>query len=164
MPKGVVKFDQKRKDEFLAQLQETGLKNHAARAVGINRNTVYHAMEKDEEFALQVADAMETYREGLIAEAFRRGVQGVEEPLYFQGKLSGDVVRKYSDRLLERLLEAHVPGFGKKVDVEHKHTGGVLVVHSDVQSREDWEKKFGGERIIEGASVHVLPATDGADT
>ena len=43
----------------------------------------------------------------LEREAHRRGIEGWDEPLYYQGKLTGHTIRKRSDRILMMLYERH---------------------------------------------------------
>lgn len=55
-------------------------------------------------------------------EAYRRAVEGVDEPRTVAG--GEKIVRVYSDRLLEKLLEAHVLAFRRNSEVELKAPNG----------------------------------------
>jgi len=93
-----------KKKDFLEALRTTGLVTDACKIAGIGRRTPYDWAQKSEEFA----EAMEAARaEGEMVlldevrkEARRRGIEGWEEPLVYQGRLTGDTVRKWSDNLL----------------------------------------------------------------
>jgi hypothetical protein len=74
--------------------------------------------EKDPDFDEAWAQAQLEAAGKLRAEAWRRGVDGVEDPLSFRGQLTGDAVKKYSDTLLLALLKAHDPAFRESSKVE----------------------------------------------
>jgi len=75
-------------DAFLAALREYPVLGHACEAVGIDRATAWRAREKDANFAKEVADALEEGIDRAEKEAFRRGVEGVEEPVVYRGELT----------------------------------------------------------------------------
>lgn len=105
----------RRRAAFLQVLAATGNVSAAARAAGLARWRLYARRQKDPEFAAAWRDAEEEAVDLLEAEARRRAVDGVEEPLMGGGKLIKDegghviTVRRYNDRLLELLLKAHRP-------------------------------------------------------
>lgn len=116
----------------MSALAETGNVTLAASAAGVNRATPYRWRQDDPDFARAWEDAMEAAADKLEQEAWRRAVEGVEEPVYRGGKLVG-TVRKYSDTLLifllkgarphkyqDRVVQQHVGAGGGPV--EHKHT------------------------------------------
>lgn len=109
------RFTRARRDKFLRVLAETGNVTAAAREAGMARSQFYVVRAADPSFAVLWRDAEEAAADLLEAEARRRAVDGVEEPLMGGGKLIKDddgnavLVRKYNDRLLEFLLKAHRP-------------------------------------------------------
>lgn len=135
-------FDAPAKERFLDHFMQFGQLVHAAMYANVSRQTVVNHMESDPVFGEMVADAKKLYAEAAIIEARRRALKGVDEPLSYQGKRTGDTINKKSDRLLERVLEAEADGYGKKLDVSHTHQGGILVVQTDVKSLDDWKQKF----------------------
>lgn len=90
----------------------------AAKAIGRTARGVRGYMRSNEEFAARVRDARFDMAEAVVAEAFRRAVDGYDEPLTHKGFLTGDVVRKYSDAVIVKMLAA-VPGFGDKIEVSN---------------------------------------------
>lgn len=100
---------------FLDILGRTGNVSAAARMAGLSRSSAYALRRRDPGFAAAWRDAEEEAVDLLEAEARRRAVEGIEEPLMGGGKLIKDddgqvvTVRKYNDRLLEFLLKAHRP-------------------------------------------------------
>lgn len=124
--------DDNRRDLFLEALAVNGTPRTAARDVGVSMAQVYAARRNNEDFRALYAEAMETYRESLLAEATRRARDGVKEAIFYRG-VQARVIdpttvdlpedeRKYipafkvnySDTLLLALLRAHYPQFADK--------------------------------------------------
>lgn len=143
--KGYVRFDEERKNQFLTALAETGLQALSARLSGVSVQTIQNHRKSDPVFEEAYLDAEGHYHDSIVAEMARRGHYGYDEPLVFQGKKTGHYVRRYSDRLLERLAEARVPGFGRKTEVDVNVKGGVLLVHTAAKDANDWAAKYGDE-------------------
>lgn len=85
--------------------------------------------EKDPEFDAAWEEALEAAVDKLRLEAWRRGAEGVLEPVTYQGefcyqrnKITGEVeqvaVRKYSDGLLTTLLKRYDPAFRERTGVD----------------------------------------------
>lgn len=93
---------------FLVAYAECGTIRHAAKAAGIGRRTHYEWIDADPEYAEAFEDATQEAGESLEAEARRRAVEGVDQPVYQGGKKVG-VIRKHSDVLLIFLLNGIFP-------------------------------------------------------
>ena len=110
---------------FLEELTRRGIVSDAAHAAGIGRATAYQWRDADAEFAAGWTAAIEAAADTMEREAFRRAVEGVEEPVV--GRVGRDqdgivtYVRKYSDSLLTTLLKAHKPEKYRERN-ETKHT------------------------------------------
>lgn len=129
----------RRKRVFLKSLAEMGVVSRAAAAAGWTASTAYSFRKSDPEFKDMWDNALSFATDSLEYEARRRGMHGVEKPVYQQGKLVG-YIREYSDPLLVLLLKAHRKDlFGDQQKLEHNHKGGVLVVPG-VSSEDAWEK------------------------
>lgn len=99
---------------FLAALAETGIVTRAAEAAGVETSTVYSLREVDEAFADAWRIARESAADRMEAEALRRAVDGVDEPVFGSGGVGvGSVkvgsIRRYSDTLLIFLLKGIRP-------------------------------------------------------
>jgi len=106
------------REKFIATLRATCNVSEAARTAGIDRATAYRWRDANKEFLGLWLDAEKEAADALEGEAWRRGVEGVEEPVFHQGKVCGHI-RKYSDRMLEILLKGHKPKrFVEKAAVE----------------------------------------------
>jgi len=143
-------FDADRKAEFLRELAATGRRTDARNAVGISARTITYHLSPDSdrydpEFAAGYEEAMQEYRDALVREAHRRAVEGVPEPVYYQGARVKEkdgreaVVLKYSDRMLELLLKRHIPEFRDRTTVDQtvKHEGRVELADLKQLPRDD---------------------------
>lgn len=115
----------KRRQRFLDRLAETGNVSTAAALIGCSRSGVYEQRNNDPEFSAAWDVALEVAADALEAEARRRALDGVEEPVFHRGETCG-YVRKYSDTLLIFLLKGVRPEkFRERSSVEH--SGGIKV-------------------------------------
>lgn len=99
----------KSREGFLEALRQGMSVSAAVKASGMGQTYLYERKKTDEEFAKDWDAAIEVGSDMIEDEIKRRGVDGWDEPLAFQGQLTGDVVRKYSDTLLIFLAKARRP-------------------------------------------------------
>jgi hypothetical protein len=110
-----LKLTPARRKRFLEVLAETGNVTVAVRLSGTSRTRAYELRKADDEFAAAWGEAEEIAADRLEAEAWRRAVEGIAEPLVSAGKIVRDddgqpiAIRRYSDNLLLALLKAHRP-------------------------------------------------------
>lgn len=102
------KLTLKKRKVFLAVLAECASVTKAAESIGITRQRLYEVKAVDEPFSVEWESAVEQGTDSLEDEAWRRAVEGVEDPVYFMGTRV-DTVRKYSDGLLTLLLKSRRP-------------------------------------------------------
>lgn len=127
-----VKFDEERKERFLRILAATGVVSRAVEGTGVSRFTVYEHRKNDADFRRRWEEADEAYADALEAEAYRRAVKGVEEPVFYQGEVCGKI-RRYSDSLLAQQLKARRPERYRErvsMDANVNVKSGVLIVPS----------------------------------
>jgi hypothetical protein len=109
------KLTRARQESFLKALAQNGNVTAAVAAAGTSRTRVYELRKTDTAFAAAWDEAEQTAADALEAEARRRAVEGVQEPLVSAGKLVRDddgqliAIRRYSDNLLLALLKARRP-------------------------------------------------------
>lgn len=116
-----MKFTKEKQKKFLEHLASTGNVTASAALVGMSRRGIYKHRDKNMKFAVAWEDALEDAADSLEAEARRRAVEGVDEPVYYQGKPVG-YVRKHSDAMLMFLLKGNKPDkFRERFN--HEHTG-----------------------------------------
>jgi AcrR family transcriptional regulator len=104
---------------FLEELRQHATVKRAAKAAKIHHSTVYERLAKDEVFRRAVEEALEVGAVALEQEAIRRAVEGVKEPVFYQGQ-KVDTVTRYSDTLLIFLLKGLKP---ERYKDRHEHTG-----------------------------------------
>ena len=96
------------KPAFIEVLRATGNVTLAAQHAGQSRNQVHDVRQRSKRFAAQWDNALEEATDLLEAEALRRAFTGIDEPVFYKGKVVGST-KKYSRPLLMFLLEAHRP-------------------------------------------------------
>jgi len=100
---------------FLAAFAESCSVQKAARWAGVHRQCHYDWLELDPSYPRRFSEARARAAQTLEDEAVRRAKDGVKKVLFYKGEpiklkdgsIATEVV--YSDRLLERLLEANDP-------------------------------------------------------
>ena len=124
-----LKLTRERQERFLKALAETGIVSAAVEMAGTSRTRVYELRKHDAGFAAAWEEADERAADALEAEAWRRAVDGVQEPLVRGGKVVRDddgqpiAIRRYSDALMIALLKARRPErFKDRAVVEHDIT------------------------------------------
>jgi len=137
-----IKFGEEEKEIFLEEYRKWGRMGEAAARVGVSSQCVRAHVHEDEEFAEALLIAEEEYKEKLI---------GHQQDLVFNGTLkksydrNGNLVSEetiYPIRLIELELKKHDPGYRDKQEVAVTHSGGVLIAPAEMNSIDDWEKKF----------------------
>lgn len=97
-----------------------------AEVAGTTYNTLLGWRQNDPLFAAEVAEAMLEGNDRLHEEAVRRAAEGVQEPVFYQGQVSGYITR-YSDRLLEFLMSHRDKQFRSTQDINIRTPDGVDV-------------------------------------
>ena len=149
----------KKKNTFLAALAKNGVVSYACEAADTTNVTAYSHRKKDPVFAAAWAEALEGAIQRLEQEAFRRAVDGVEEPVFHKGVICGRI-KKYSDTLLIFLMKANRPEkYRDRFDVnisgtvKHKHQLDLSTLkEGDLQLL---EKLMGKARIIDSTAERV---------
>jgi len=131
------------KQKFLFALAETGSVRLASQASGKSRSAWIKQRAKDEAFAKDWDQSIETYVEILEAEADRRAISGDEEPIFYGGKLVG-VRTKPSDSLLMFRLKALRPQRYRDANSDNALSIKVEVrSFADMPDASSWREKEG---------------------
>jgi len=135
---------------YLDEVARTGLLMRSAAVADVSYQTIKRNREEHDEFEAAVQEALDVYRETIEAEIHRRGMEGVETPVF--GSLGANAgtgvvghVRKYSDKLLELHAKRHIAAYREKAQIDANITGGVLLVREPPESEEEWRKRHNGE-------------------
>jgi hypothetical protein len=113
---------QAKQTKFLAAVALFFDVSKGCKAAGVARSTVYGEWWKQPAFKAALDDAIQQAADNSEAELYRRGVLGVTEPVFYQGKRVSSV-RKYSDGCLLAYLKGRRPEiYRDRVDVQHKYS------------------------------------------
>lgn len=117
-----------KKRAYVAQLAQTGHLGDAAQAAGVDLKTGWNWRNDPDDpgflEAVELARALACDR--IEAEITRRALEGVEEPVYQQGRMVG-TVRRFSDVLLIFMAKAAMPKKYRE-RVEHSTEDGKPLV------------------------------------
>lgn len=131
-----------KKAAFLRSYSQHGNQTRAASDVGVHRNTPDDWRAKDPAFNEQFVVAADMATDLLVDEARRRAAEGVEKPVYQNGKLVGHI-REFSDTLLMFLIKGQRPAqYRDNSKIELTGPGGGPLQHTiaPIQSMNDHEK------------------------
>lgn len=138
-------FDKRAQQKFLDHFAKTGRVQESSDVAGVHRTTVHSLRKKDPDFGERYEDARQVFLDKLEAEAYRRAVDGWDEPV-FRNEGQVGVVRKYSDTMLQMLMKGHNPDrYRDRVQADVTTNGGVLVVPAVATDVEAWKKKHNGD-------------------
>ena len=128
------KLTPERKSAFLTALSETCNVTRAAEAVGLKRQTLYDWRCNDELFAADWMRSLRIGAEALEDIAKVRAFEGIDEPVFHQGKQVA-TMKKYSDTLTIFLLKGAMPEkYRERVDTRVEG-GMTLTVLTGVPER-----------------------------
>jgi hypothetical protein len=88
-----------KKRSWLTAIALCGRMREAERLTGVDRRFHYLWRDKDPEYMPAFEHARSIACDEAEDEIFRRGISGIDHPLSFKGKLTGDVIKQYSDLL-----------------------------------------------------------------
>lgn len=121
---------------FLEVYSRMGNIELACESAGINRTTFTEWKANDAKFASQVQEAFDCAADVAEAAAYKRAVFGVQRGEWMKGAdghpQKVETVTEYSDRLLEKILEARRPEFSRK-QIEMSGPGGAPLPGQSVQ-------------------------------
>jgi hypothetical protein len=144
-----------KKRKWLATFAMTGNVRLSCKAVGICESTAYNwRKDPDTPFAAALEVARRMACDRIEAEIFRRGHDGVEQPVYQNGRLVG-TTREYSDTLLIFFAKGLMPErYRERHEVTGPGGGPVQLARADLAtlSAADLE-------VLE--RVHLQRITDG---
>ena len=118
---------------FFAALENGFPVRAACEAAGYARRCVYRWRKEHEDFAQSWAEALMVAADLLEEEADRRGRDGYDEPVFFQGEVRG-AKRKYSDALLLARLKALKPEHYRERVPLHGNRQNVTVIIRDFEA------------------------------
>ena len=88
-----------KKRKFLAAFSRSGRISVAAEAAEIHYSSHYIWLQRDKDYAQAFELAKEIAGDHWEDEITKRAFEGIDKPLFFKGKLTGDTIKEYSDIL-----------------------------------------------------------------
>lgn len=151
---------EERKQRFLDELAKHGIIGQAAKLASLHSHrgcmaSFYAERENDPAFAEAWDEALTMARGAIEAELHRRGVEGYEEPVWWQGKEVGSVT-KYSDALLLARIRAIAPEYRQKQQVEH--SGGVEMKPLQLEQLTPKQRELLAQILEEDEKAIATPA------
>lgn len=114
---------------FLNDFAQHGVVVRSAAAAKISPRTAYQWVSDDPDFAARFREAERIATSVLHDEAFKRATEGWLEPVYQRGVRVG-TVRKFSDTLMCKMLEARDPAYRVKRQEVTGADGGPVAVQT----------------------------------
>lgn len=125
-----------RAEDFLTALRKGHPVAVAAAAADMGLRSAYDWRDADPEFKARWEDAYEHGSMMIEEEARRRAVDGVLEPVFYQGTHVADV-RKYSDALILPILRARLEKYRDRQELNHTGAAFVVNIHKGTTPRGD---------------------------
>ena len=140
--------------KFFAALENGHPVRGACEAAGYARRCVYRWRKEDPDFAAAWAEAMAIAGDLLEEEADRRGRDGYDEPVFYQGEERGAKRRYWDVLLLARLKAVRPDQYRERINMPSFGQQNVTVVIRDFDS-EDAMLRLVSEKKL---SADELPA------
>jgi hypothetical protein len=121
--------------EFRDGMEERFSLRHAYRKANVSRNSMQEWRKEHPLFDALIDSIQDEMVDTMRAEAYRRSVVGVDEPIFYQGADTGHRVKKYSDSLLQFTLMGYDSRFRAK-DV-NMNVSGSLDTNVNVEGLRD---------------------------
>lgn len=103
---------------FIDIVAASGSLSFAAKQVGKSMKKVQDRRERFPEFATHVQAALDYFNSAVLERAaFVRAIDGVIEPVFNKGVVVG-YVRRFSDALMNKLLEGNLDKYKNRIDVD----------------------------------------------
>ena len=122
-------------EKFLENLKEVPNVNRAAAKAGFKSDrTLYRLKNSNPRFSAAWDHCLQIAVGAWEAKAARRAFDGTDEPVYQMGREVGKV-KRYSDILAIRMLEAHHPSYSRKLEVFGKNGDPIAVTFAQLAKK-----------------------------
>lgn len=173
MSRVIGKMDDDQKGTALLTFSQCGQKTTAATAAGVSPSTLTHHLEEDPDFACSFEEALDFYRDEILAVVSDRALNGVLEPV-IGGKNKDEVVahiRRFETQLTMMHAKRYIPEFSERYQVEVSGSidHGVLLVGSGSNSAGSgngsvgWADKYSGKIPPGSLDLPMAPALAGVE-
>jgi hypothetical protein len=86
--------------------------------------------DRDPEAAERLEEARETFKQRVVSELIRRGLEGVEKPLVYRGVPTGHTVKEADNQILLRIASSLLPEYASQSVHKHNHEGAIEHRHA----------------------------------
>ena len=144
------------KDAVVEYLSQTGNLEASAAAAGVHPRTVYNHIYKDEEFKERIEQARAKACHAIESEIARRGLHGINKPVFYQGEKVAEQ-KEYSDKLLLAMARANMGArYSERQHIVTQHLG-----HDDCENaKHKLIKLLEQEDIVEGEYTEVADSRE----
>lgn len=125
-PRKTPRASENAKRAFIASLMKCRNVSKACLAAGISRQGAYAWRDRDPDFSNAWNDAWDSHLDAVEEAVFQRGVEGWDEPVFFQGVECG-TKRRFSDRNALAILQRY-RGYGSAPDSAAAVQPGIAVL------------------------------------
>lgn len=147
-----------RQRAFLVAFRTTGTIAATAKKAGVGRRTVYDWMAHDAAFKAKFDSADSDFCDAVEDEMIRRGLGGVDKPVFYKG-VEVATVKEYSNDLLMFVAKARMPEKYKERR-ELTGAGGEPLIPTDVSEQVSrWLRKVAGQQESTSGHQAELGAT-----
>lgn len=152
-------FQGERRKLYLDELAKCGLRIVAQEKANVCSATVTKHRNEDPEFAQAEADAMEKHNAMVEGEVRRRGIEGVQEAIYWEGAVVGWKT-VYSDKLLELYAKRRIREYNPRVEIDQNtnHGGSIAVGLADLSKLSADGRKLLRELLTKEGVASDAPA------
>lgn len=132
-----------KRNQFLDIVARTGNLRLAARKVGVGERALYLARQRHPDFDANWTMAVKIYNMFVANEAIRkRAIEGVREPVWYQGAIVGYQIR-HDSGLTQFFLKGAMPevyGDKREIKIEGGLTYGIALLPPTVKNVDEWEQ------------------------
>ncbi len=132
-----------KRNQFLDTVARTGNLMLAAKKIGVSTRALYLARQRHPDFDANWTMAVKIYNMFVANEAIRkRAIDGVREPVWFQGKIVGYQLR-HDSGLTQFFLKGAMPevyGDRREIKIEGGLTYGIALLPTTQRDASEWEK------------------------
>ncbi len=134
------KFDDVRKSIFLKDLLANGKMVLACKACGISKDTVVVHRREDEQFNLDVEDALAEHAKDIIKRIEKRAMEGYDNPVFDKEGAECGIKTTFETPLAVKMLARYDPDYRDKTALDLTTGGGAAIVAPPTLSMEEFVK------------------------
>jgi hypothetical protein len=142
---------------FLAEYAACGSISEAAEKADVARGRHYAWLKEDETYAARFEDAHQQYCDSIESEIRRRGRDGIERPIVYQGQFTYEPLRNRDGSV--RVDEHGKPMLSKKPLTIREYSDNLLMFHAKRHMPELYRENFKGELSGPGGAPLALQVT-----